>query len=177
MFSTEIHFRPSLIFVGKVRTYQSLKGSTLVCSNLVCKYYTRIEVNFSGKHSSLLQYTLKSLVVFTPSLLAFFSLGIASDPYSRQGKYSTLPVCGVNLANSFGTNGEQLKRRQFLMPLMATVFGKNVPKYCDQCKNCHLKYAVKFKQKCYWPRTASFRWFTLYWHLCVLHKLVVEWKL
>jgi hypothetical protein len=88
----------------------------------------------------------------TPGLLAFSSLGIASEPYclsKSQVKYNTVHVCGVNLANSFGTKGEQLKCRQFLKPLMATVSGKNVPKYCDQCKNCHLKYAVKFKQKCY----------------------------
>ncbi len=60
---------------------------------------------------------LKSFVLLAPGLLAFFSLGTVLEPYSlsrRQGKYSTLPVCGVNLANSFGTKGEQLKHREFL---------------------------------------------------------------
>jgi len=29
--------------------------------------------------------------------------------------------------------------------LMATAFGKNVPKYGARCKNCSLKYSVKFQ--------------------------------
>jgi hypothetical protein len=36
-----------------------------------------------------------------------------------------------------------------LMLLMATAFVKNAPKYGPHCKNCSLKYAVKFHHKCW----------------------------
>ncbi len=52
-----------------------------------------------------------------------------------------------------------------LMLLMATPFGKNIPKYGAQHKHCSLKYVVKFQQKCPWNRTPSFAPFTLCWHL------------
>jgi hypothetical protein len=36
---------------------RSLRGSTLVSSNLDCEFYGRVEVTNSGKHSCLLQYS------------------------------------------------------------------------------------------------------------------------
>ncbi len=33
-------------------------------------------------------------------------------------------------------------------------------------QNYNLIYAIKFHQKCWWNRTASFALFTLCWHLC-----------
>jgi hypothetical protein len=54
VFSTAIHFRPNLIFVGKARS--PLWDSTRVGSYLSRNCSTRSELNGSGKHSSLLQY-------------------------------------------------------------------------------------------------------------------------
>ncbi len=58
MFATAIHFYPSLIFSGKAKlTEWSLtRGSTLVGTSLCCKYQIRLEVNGSGKFSSLIWY-------------------------------------------------------------------------------------------------------------------------
>ena len=36
-----------------------------------------------------------------------------------------------------------------LVLFMATAFGNTVTKYGARCKSCNLKYAVKFKQKCW----------------------------
>ncbi len=50
---------PSLVFVSKARSlpleWSLVRGSTLVNSCLTCKYQTRVEVNRSDKHCSLLQ--------------------------------------------------------------------------------------------------------------------------
>ncbi len=59
MFATAICFHLSLIC--KVRSLPlewvpSIRGSTLIGSFLARKYYTRLQVNSSGKHSSLLRY-------------------------------------------------------------------------------------------------------------------------
>jgi hypothetical protein len=40
------------------------------------------------------------------------------------------------------------------MLLMASGFGKNVPKYGAWCKICSLKYAAKFQLKCSWNKKA-----------------------
>ncbi len=60
VFTTSIHFQPSLICAGKVRSllleqkWSPVRGSTLVCSSLACKYQTKVENNGSCKHSGLL---------------------------------------------------------------------------------------------------------------------------
>jgi hypothetical protein len=71
-----IHFHPSLIFAGKVGAYQSwaLKGLSSYgytsSSSLANNYETRVEVNNSGKHSSLLKcgknIAVQSFTVQTP---------------------------------------------------------------------------------------------------------------
>jgi hypothetical protein len=48
------------------------------------------------------------------------------------------------LTNIFGAKAEQLLGRYFLMLLMVTIVGRNVPKYGTQNKSCSLKYATKF---------------------------------
>ncbi len=54
MFATTIHFRPSLIFVGKAMStlsvWSNVRGSSLVSSSLTCEYWPH------GKHTSLVQY-------------------------------------------------------------------------------------------------------------------------
>jgi hypothetical protein len=60
VFAAAIHFRISLLFVGKDRSlpldWNLTRGSTKVGSSLACKVWTNVEVNGSGKHSSLLLY-------------------------------------------------------------------------------------------------------------------------
>jgi hypothetical protein len=60
VFATSINFHPSLIFADKAEAYQNVVSynthSNGKLNSLVRKYYTRVEVNGSGKHSSLLQY-------------------------------------------------------------------------------------------------------------------------
>jgi hypothetical protein len=56
---------------------------------------------------------------------------------------------GVNFTNIFGANLEQLLHRQFLIRLVATALGKNMPRYGARHKSCSLKYAAKFQQKCW----------------------------
>ncbi len=60
MFANPIPFYLSLIFADKARSEQleesPVRGSTLLGSSHACKYKTWVEVNGSGKHSSLLQY-------------------------------------------------------------------------------------------------------------------------
>ncbi len=53
---------------------------------------------------------------------------------------------------------------------MATVFGTNASKCGTKRQSCSLKYAVKFKKKCWWNRKEYFVPFTLCWHLYTLHK-------
>ncbi len=60
------------------------------------------------------------------------------------------------------------------MLLMATMFGKNVPKYGGLRKSCSIKYAENFDRKCWWNRVASFVPFTFSLRLCRLRKLVGE---
>jgi hypothetical protein len=69
---------------------------------------------------------------------------------------------------------QNLWLKQFLMILSATEFGNHVFNYDSVSKNCHLKYKVKFDQKCWWNRTAFLTPFTLCWHHCTLHKMVGE---
>ncbi len=57
---------------------------------------------------------------------------------------------------------------------MARMFGKNPQKCGAQCERCSLKFAVKFKQKCWWNRTASFAPFTWCSCPCALHSLFGE---
>jgi hypothetical protein len=57
---------------------------------------------------------------------------------------------------------------------MATPFGKNVPKMALSANVIALKYAVKFRQKCWQNRTAAFLTFTLCWCLCTLSKLAAD---
>ncbi len=60
MFATKCHSQAYLIFVGKVGSQpvqlSSLRGSTLISSNLDCEFYVWVEVTKSSKHSSLLKY-------------------------------------------------------------------------------------------------------------------------
>ncbi len=60
MFATVIHFHPNLIFVGKAGAYQSGEHYENPLKRfppcLAYKYKTRVDVNGSGKHSSLLRY-------------------------------------------------------------------------------------------------------------------------
>ncbi len=42
--------------VANTLAYYNMAIITLVSSNLACKYYTKVEVNGTGKHTSLLQY-------------------------------------------------------------------------------------------------------------------------
>jgi hypothetical protein len=60
MFTNNIYFHSRLIFAGKAGSlpleWIPVGGSNLVGSGLACKYYTRMEVNGSSKHPSLLQY-------------------------------------------------------------------------------------------------------------------------
>jgi hypothetical protein len=60
------------------------------------------------------------------------------------------------------------------MLLMAPAFSKNAPKYGARCKICSLQIEVKFQQKFWLKRTASFVAFTLSSCLCAFHKLVGE---
>jgi hypothetical protein len=59
VFTNAIYFHPSLIFVGEAMSlpleWSLIRSSTLI--GLDCKYWTTVEVNDSGKHSSLLQYS------------------------------------------------------------------------------------------------------------------------
>jgi len=80
----------------------------------------------------------------------------------------------VNFTNIFGAKAEALLRRLFLILSMATEFHNNVPKYNVAQSSCGLKRAVKFWQKCWWNRTASFVQFTLCSYLFELWKLVGE---
>ncbi len=71
MFATAIRFQTGLIFQARLGAYQGNPawGTTLVGSYLDCKYKIMVEVNGSGKHSSLLRYTItavKSLIVRAP---------------------------------------------------------------------------------------------------------------
>ncbi len=50
MFATAIHLHPSLIFAGKAGTYQS--GAPYGTPLFARYYYTRVEVNGSGKRST-----------------------------------------------------------------------------------------------------------------------------
>jgi hypothetical protein len=56
---------------------------------------------------------------------------------------------GCNFINIFCAKEEQLLRNLFVMILMATAFGKNVPNFGALCKSCSLKHEVKFWQKCW----------------------------
>ncbi len=62
-----------------------------------------------------------------------------------------------------------------LVHLVAKAFGQNVSKYGTWSKRCTHKHAVEFQQKCWWNKTASFVPFTLFWRLCILHKLWLDW--
>jgi hypothetical protein len=67
VFATVIHFQPSLIFPGKAVAYRRNVHKT---PNFADKFYTRVEVNDSGEHTSLLQYgkniTIKVFIVQAP---------------------------------------------------------------------------------------------------------------
>jgi hypothetical protein len=78
---------------------------------------------------------------------------------------------GVNFINIFSTNAEKLWRKSFQMLIMATAFGKNVPKYGARCKSCSLKHPLKFQKKCCRNRTAFFAPFSLRWHLCIFRQI------
>ena len=80
----------------------------------------------------------------------------------------------LNFTNIFGTKAEQLLRKYFFMIFAATEFGKLVPKYGTEHKSCSLKYAGKFKCKCWQNITASFAPFVLCWCHFELCKLVGE---
>jgi hypothetical protein len=58
VFASVIPFQPGLIFVGKDKSLalkmSSVRGFTLVGTSLAWIFWTRVEVNGSGKHSSLL---------------------------------------------------------------------------------------------------------------------------
>jgi hypothetical protein len=61
VFATSIHFLLSLVFVAKAKSlpleWSPVRGSTLLGSSLLRKYHIRVEVNGSGKHSSLQRYS------------------------------------------------------------------------------------------------------------------------
>ncbi len=61
MFATAIYFQVNLIFVSKAGSqpleWIPIWSYTVVGSSLASNYLTRVEVNGSGKHSSLLGYS------------------------------------------------------------------------------------------------------------------------
>ncbi len=62
MFVTAIHFYPSLIFAGNIRSLplesSSVAGSSEVSSSIDLEYQTWEEVTDGDKHSSLLQHSI-----------------------------------------------------------------------------------------------------------------------
>ncbi len=113
-------------------------------------------------------FCLSSLLIFSLKLFLHWQSFIF-----RNNSKSSSCHAEANFTNIFSTKAGH-NMPIFLCFLMATAFGKNVPKYCAWRKSWSLKHAVKFQLKDWQNRRASFVPFTLNWHLAHFANLLVK---